>query len=345
MRAAMLREPGKVEVTRVADPRVVEPTDVVVRIAYAGICGSDLWPYRGVVPHGSGSGHEFVGVVSAVGSAVRRLRVGELVIAPFVFSDGVCELCQRGLQPLCEHAGLWGKDWDGAQAEAIRVPFADATLVPLPFDADELDDDLARRIVPLCDVFATGTHGAVLAGVGEGDMVAVIGDGAVGISAAMASLRRGAREVVLLGEQPGRLAVAAQAGVTTLTVRRDTSPIPALRDVLGGRLPDRVVECVGMQAAFDTALDAVRPGGSVGFVGVPHGVEPVPPMRVFARQIRIAGGVAPARHYLPGFLAEVRAGDLDPTPLVDSVLPLDKVADGYAAMDSGAALKVVLRMA
>ncbi|WP_433368011.1 zinc-binding dehydrogenase [Streptosporangium sp. CA-115845] len=342
MRAVWFAEPGRIETREVPDPQVVDPTDVVVDILFTGICGSDLWTYRGLVPHGEGGiGHEFIGRVRQVGRDVGTLRPGDTVIAPFLFSDGECEECRRGLQPLCASSGIWGKDWDGAQAQAIRVPHADATLVALPWE--DIDTDLARRLIPLCDVFATGTHGAALAGVGSGDTVVVVGDGAVGISAAMAAARAGAARVLLLGDRPDRLKVAEGAGAETLRVSRDESPVEAVRDLLGGRLPDRVIECVGMQGAFDAALDVVRPAGTVGFVGVPHGVGPIPPARIFGRQIRVAGGVAPARHYLPGLIDDVVNGRLDPSPLVDRVYGLDEAAAGYAAMDDGSILKAVLR--
>ncbi|MEV7010041.1 alcohol dehydrogenase catalytic domain-containing protein [Streptosporangium sp. NPDC051022] len=345
MRAAWFTEPGRIGVKDLPEPEVVDPGDVVVDILYAGICGSDLWTFRGLVPHGEGGiGHEFIGRVREVGQDVATLSPGDVVIAPFLFSEGGCEECRRGLQPLCAHAGIWGKDWAGAQAEAIRVPYADATLVRLPWPEAEIDDDLARRLIPLCDVFATGTHGVVLAGVESGDTVAVIGDGAVGISAAMAAARAGAARVLLLGERDERLKVAEGAGARTLRVSRDESPVEAVREMLDGRLPDRVVECVGMQAAFDTALDVVRPAGSVGFVGVPHGVGQIAPMRLFGRQVRLAGGVAPARHYLPGLIDDVVGGRLDPSPLIDRVYRIDDLAEGYDEMDRGTALKAILRM-
>ncbi|MGW4379185.1 alcohol dehydrogenase catalytic domain-containing protein [Kitasatospora sp. NPDC004531] len=343
MLATRFNKPFDITVEQVPDPQVVDPTDVTVEILYSAICGSDLWTFRGIVPHAPGGiGHEFLGRVLDVGADVTTVRPGDTVIAPFVFSEGDCEQCRSGLQPLCEHSGIWGKDWAGAQAQAIRVPYADATLVLLPWTVDELDTELARRLMPLCDVYATGTHGAVLAGVGAGDTVAVIGDGAVGISAAAAARRMGAGRVVLLGEQPARLTIAEGFDVETLCVSRDESPVDRVCELLGGRLPDRVVECVGMQSAFDTALDVVAPGGAIGYVGVPHGVEPIRPMRLFGRQIHLCGGVAPARHYLPGLIEEVRTGSLDPSPLMDWTLALADAAQGYAAMDSGAALKVLL---
>ncbi|TDB85006.1 IMP dehydrogenase [Actinomadura sp. KC216] len=343
MLATRFNGPFDITVEQVPDPRPVDPTDATVEILYSAICGSDLWTYRGIVPHAPGGiGHEFMGRVLDVGAGVTSVRPGDTVIAPFAFSEGHCDQCRRGLQPLCEDSGIWGKDWAGAQAQAIRVPFADATLVPLPWSAGELDTELARLLMPLCDVYATGTHGAVLAGVGAGDTVVVIGDGAVGISAAHAARRMGAGRVVLLGEQPARLTVAKGFDVETLRVSRDESPVARVRELFGGRLPDRVVECVGAQAAFDTALEVVAPGGAVGYVGVPHGVEPIPPMRLFARQVTLCGGVAPARRYLPGLIDEVRSGSLDPSALIDRTLALADAPKGYAAMDTGTALKVLL---
>lgn len=344
MLTAWLTNPFETGTRDIPAPEVAGPGDAVVRIRYAGICGSDLWSYRGLVGHRQGqTGHEFLGEVTEVGPEVATLQPGDAVIAPFLFAEGSCEQCRRGLPTLCEQSGIWGRDGMGAQAEAIRVPYADAVLVPLPWAAGDLDDDLARRLLPLCDVFATGTHGAMMAGVGGGDTVAVIGDGAVGISAAVAARRLGAGRVVLLGDQPARLAVAEGFGVETLQVSRDVSPKEDLRALLGGRLPGRVVECVGMQGAFDTALDVVEPAGAVGFVGVPHGVDPIPPMRIFGRQIQVCGGPAPARTYLPGLLAAVLAGELDLSPLIDRVIDLRDVAEGYEAMHTGEALKVLLR--
>jgi hypothetical protein len=283
-------------------------------------------------------------VVSAVGVTVTGLAVGDAVVAPFMYSDGTCAECRGGLPSQCAHGGLWGRDGAGAQAERIRVPCADATLVRLPWAAGELDDALARRLLPLADVFATGHHGAVLAGVADGDVVAVVGDGAVGISAAVAAGRLGARRVLLLGEQAERLRIAEGYGVETVRVTRDAPGAEQFAAAHPDLRVDRVVEAVGMQAAFDTALDIVRIGGSVGFVGVPHAVDPVPPMRIFGKALHVAGGTAPARAYLEQFVAETAAGRLDMSPLIDLVLPFDEIAAGYHAMHTGAALKVALRI-
>ncbi|QTX04384.1 alcohol dehydrogenase catalytic domain-containing protein [Agromyces archimandritae] len=346
MRSSWASGPYEIAIAEVEEPTILDPHDVVVDIAYAAICGSDLWPYRGLVPkHAAGStGHEFLGVVSEVGAEVVGFRIGDAVIAPFMHADGRCPECRGGLPSQCAQGGLWGRDGAGAQAERIRVPHADATLVALPWTFGELDDELARRLLPLADVFATGYHGAILAGVSPGDTVAVVGDGAVGISAAVGARKLGAARVLLLGEQEDRLRIAEGYGVETVQVTRD-EPGP---EQFVARHPelrvDRVVEAVGMQAAFDTALGIVRIGGSVGFVGVPHAVDPVPPMQLFGKALHLAGGTAPARVYLDRFVAETAAGQLDMSPLIDLVLPFDEIAAGYEAMHTGAALKVGLRV-
>ena len=345
MRTAWFNGPSDITVVDVADPVLLDPRDVIVDITFAAICGSDLWAYRGVIPKPPGStGHEFIGRVREIGSAVTGFAPGDSVIAPFVYSEGSCFECRHGLQPFCADAGLWGKDGPGAQADSIRVPYADATLVHLPWGDDEIDAELARKLLPLSDVYATGTHGATLAGIAPGDTVAVIGDGAVGISAASAARRMGAGRVILLGEQDARLEVAAGFGVETLRVRRDELGVELFLQVNGGILADRVVECVGMQSAFDTAVELVRPGGSMGFVGVPHGVETLAPMRIFNKGMRIAGGTAPARKYLPGLVAAVYEGTLDPSPLIDATFALADVARGFEAMHTGAALKVMIEI-
>ncbi len=343
MRSSWLNGPSDITVVELDDPHILEPGDVIVDISYATICGSDLWAYRGLIPRPPGStGHEFIGVIRSVGAEVTSLVPGDSVIAPFMYSDGTCYECRHGMHSLCAQGGLWGKGGSGAHAEQIRVPHAEATLVLLPWPAAEIDENLARKLLPLTDVYATGTHGVFLAGVSAGDTVVVIGDGAVGISAASAATRENAGRVVLIGEQDARLAIARSFGVETLQVSRDESAVERFLDVNNGVLADRVVECVGMQAAFDSALELVRPGGSLGFVGVPHGVEPVSPMRIFNKGMHVAGGTAPARKYLPQLVAAVAEGTLDPSPLIDRVVPLSEVAHGFAAMHTGDALKVLL---
>ncbi|MEV5411177.1 alcohol dehydrogenase catalytic domain-containing protein [Thermopolyspora sp. NPDC052614] len=346
MLTAWFAGPGEIDVREVDDPVILDPRDAIVDITYAGICGSDLWGYRGLLPRPAGSiGHEFIGQVRSVGEDVRSVSPGDSVIAPFTYSDGTCSECRRGLHPHCANGGRWAKEVPGAQAERIRVPYAEATLVKLPWDTPSIDSALARRLLPLTDVFATGTHGASLANVGDGDVVAVVGDGAVGISAAIASARRGAARVILFGEQESRLAVAARAGIETVHITRGDNVAERLRALNDGVLADCVVECVGLQAAFDSALSLVRPGGSMGFVGVPNGVDRLQPMRIFDNQTRLAGGVAPARRYLRQFVDDTAAGRLDVSSLVDSVVPLAEIAAGYEAMSGGTSLKVMVDIA
>lgn len=344
MRSSWATGERQIEIRNVSDPELVDPTDVIVDVHYAAICGSDLWPYRGLLNRrtAGSTGHEFLGVVSEIGSEVGGLAIGDAVIAPFMYSDGSCAACMHGLPSQCEHGGLWGRDGAGSQAERMRVPFAETTLVRLPWDIAEIDVDLARKLLPLADVFATGYHGAHLAGVSPGDTVLVVGDGAVGISAAVGARMQGAGRVIVLGENTDRLVVARGFGMETLRVTRDRSGAEQLAEALPGVVIDRAVEAVGVQSAFDTALDAVRVGGSVGFVGVPHAVEPIAPMRLFGKAIQIAGGTAPARVYLDRFVADTASGSLDMSPLIDRVHSFDEIADGYRAMDSGEALKVML---
>ncbi|MBS1698899.1 MAG: alcohol dehydrogenase catalytic domain-containing protein [Actinobacteria bacterium] len=344
MRSSWADGTRSIGIAEVGDPEIEQSTDVIVDVHFAAVCGSDLWPYRGLLPgHRAGStGHEFLGVVSEVGGAVTGLAPGDAVIAPFMYSDGACSACRHDLPSQCEHGGLWGRDGAGAQAERIRVPYADTTLVKLPWAIDEITPERARALLPLADVFATGYHGAVLAGVGPGDVVAVVGDGAVGISAAVGALMQGAARVIVLGENPERLAVAARFGAETLRVSREESGAERLRAAFDDLEVDRVVEAVGMQGAFDTALDVVRVGGSVGFVGVPHAVEPIAPMRLFGKALQLAGGTAPARRYLDEFVAATIAGDLDMSALIDHTYAFDDIAEAYRAMDAGETLKAML---
>lgn len=344
MRAAWLSSPGKIGVKELPKPVIKDSLEAIVNVKYAGICGSDLWPYRGIVgkPGGSSTGHEFIGVVEEIGAEVTGFKPGALVIAPFMFSDGTCEMCLKGLQPLCSKGGLWGRDWAGAQAEQIRVPFADATLVALPWQADELDSALARRLLPAADVFATGTHGAVLAEIKAGELVAVIGDGAVGISAAIASKQRGAAKVIVLGENYERLKIAESFGVETLCVSRDESPFESLKEMTSGILPHKVIECVGLEGSFNTALEIVTAGGRISFVGVPHGVPDLSLHRIFSKQVILVGGVAPARSYLPQIIAQISVGDLDLGSLIDAEFALTDVADAFLAMHEGRVLKAML---
>ena len=342
MRAAVLYAPKDIRIDDVPDPVISEPTDAVVRITHACICGSDLWAYRGLVDVPPGTtrrtGHEWLGVVEAVGSAVETVREGDVVIAPFAYSDGTCEYCRRGLHTSCPNGGGWGGDDDGGQGEAARVPYADGTLVGLPGEV-ATDPALLKAALPLTDVMATGYHAALAAGVAQGSTVAVVGDGAVGLCGVLAAHRLGAERIIAVGHHEDRLALAQRFGATDVVNSDD--PVAEVRDLTdGGALS--VLECVGMQAAVEQAIEMTRDGGTVGYVGVPAGVEGISLRSMFGRNVGLRGGVAPARAYLPELLADVAAGTLDPSPVLDMTVDLDGVPAGYEAMANRTAIKVMI---
>ena len=343
MRATVFRGPFDVRIEQVRDAALQEPTDAVVRITHAAICGSDLWPYRGLEPFQPGGrlGHEWMGMVEEVGSMVSTIKRGDRVIAPFAFSDGTCEFCHKGLYTNCLHGGVWGQAHDGGQAEAIRAPFADSTLVVVP-PSVEGDEALLKAILPLTDVMGTGHYTAVLAGVHAGGTVAIVGDGAVGLCGVLAARRLGAERIILLGHQAQRLELAHRFGATDLVTSRGEQAEREVIEVTGGGA-ESVMECVGTKASMDTAIAIARPGGSIGYVGVPHGIEQINLLRLFSGHIALRGGGAPVRAYLPELLAEVLAGRLDPSAVLDLTVDLDGVPSGYAAMDQRTALKVVVR--
>ena len=343
MRATVIHGPNDIRVEEVPDPVVRKPTDAVVRTVLACICGSDLWAYRGVAAREAGQriGHEFLGVVEAVGSDVRDFKVGDLVVAPFVWSDGVCEFCREGLQTSCPHGGFWGSTGsDGGQGEAVRVPFADGTLVQLPKDAAS-DSHLLTALLALSDVMATGHHAAVAAGVREGSTVAVVGDGAVGLCGVLAAKRLGADRIIALGRHEDRTAIARKFGATDVVAARGDEAVDAVRALTGGVGAHSVLEAVGTEESMRTAISIARDGGAVGYVGVPHGGSAgVDIGQMFGRNVSLRGGVAPARAYIPELLADVLSGKIDPAPVFDATVKLDGVPGGYRAMDERTALKV-----
>ncbi len=345
MRATVYYGPGDVRVENVPDPSIQQPTDAIVRVTHACICGSDLWFYRGLDDWKPGwrTGHEWMGIVEEVGSEVRTMKRGDRVLAPFAFSDGTCEFCHKGLQTSCVHGGFWGgQSNDGGQAEAVRAPFADGTLVVVP-DSVENDKALLTAILPLTDVMSTGHHAAVSAKTRRGGTVAVVGDGAVGLCGVLAARRLGAERIIILGRHDKRLEIARQFGATDVVKSRDKQAVDELLEMTGGGA-ESVLECVGAQSAMDTALGIVRPGGAVGYVGVPHGSgEAVDLQRMFMSNITLSGGVAPARAYIPELLADVVAGTLDPSPVLDLTVDLNGVPSGYAAMDGRKAIKVMVQ--
>jgi threonine dehydrogenase-like Zn-dependent dehydrogenase len=353
MRATLLHAAGDIRVETVPDPRIVDPTDAIVRVTHSCICGSDLWPYKSAPAneHGNRIGHEFIGVIEEIGAEVTGLRPGQWVIAPFAFSDGTCENCLHGVNTSCVNGGYWasghsgGQPVDGGQGQFVRSPQATGTLVPIPGGTDE---SLAPALLTLSDVMGTGHHAALGARVAPGSTVAVVGDGAVGLCGVLAAKRLGAERVILLGRNPARWAVAQRFGATDQVQARGAQEAgDAVRELTGGLGADSVLECVGTREAFDTAVALARPGGALGYVGVPqeldNGYAQLPLRQLFSRNISVGGGVAPARAYLPELLAEVLTGDLDPSPVFDLELPLEQAADGYRAMNDRTAIKVLLR--
>lgn len=344
MRATVFRGPGEVRVEEVPDPSIEQPTDALVRVTHACICGSDLWFYRGISEWEPGwrTGHEWVGVVEDVGREVTTIRRGDRVIAPFVYSDGTCEFCSKGLHTSCVNGGGWGGAGnDGGQGEAVRAPQADGTLVALP-ESVSGDERLMTSILPLTDVMGTGHHAAVAAKVTTGGTAVVIGDGAVGLCAVLAAHRLGAARIIALGHHDDRLEIARRFGATDVVTGRGQEAVDAVMELTQGGA-EAVLECVGNQGAMDTAVSIARPGGTIGFVGVPLGVEAVNLRRMFGENIALRGGVAPVRAYLPELLRDVLAGSLDPSPVLDRTTDLDGVPDGYAAMDNREAIKVMVR--
>ncbi|MFC5907341.1 zinc-dependent alcohol dehydrogenase family protein [Streptacidiphilus monticola] len=343
MRATVIYGPKDVRVEEVPDAAVQKPTDAVVRNVLACICGSDLWAYRGVAKREPGQriGHEFLGVVEEVGADVTSVTVGDLVVAPFVWSDGTCEFCAEGLQTSCPHGGFWGSvGSDGGQGEAVRVPYADGTLVKLPKDARS-DERLLTAMLALSDVMATGHHAALAAGARPGAPVAAVGDGAVGLCDVLAAKRLGAERIIALGRHEARTAIARRFGATDIVPQRGEEAVAAVRELTKGVGAHAVLEAVGTEESMRTAISVTRDGGSVGYVGVPHGGSAgVDIHQMFDRNVALRGGVAPARAYIPELLKDVLAGVIDPSPVFDMSVGLEGVPGGYAAMDDRTALKV-----
>lgn len=345
MRATVYHAPGDVRVENVPDPKLVDPTDAIVRVTHACICGSDLWFYRGEAKWEAGwrTGHEFMGIVEDVGREVTGLKKGDRVIAPFAFSDGACEFCRKNVQTSCVNGGYWGgSDNDGGQGEAVRAPFADATLVKVP-EAFSNDEKLLKAMLPLTDVLGTGHHAAISAGVKPGTTAAVIGDGAVGLCAVLAAKRLGAERIIIFGHHEDRLEVARGFGATDVVRERGKEAIERALEMTSGGA-EAVLECVGTSGAVELACAIARPGGAIGYVGVPYGTkEGLNVRRLFSHNIALRGGVAPVRAYIPELLADLLAGKLDPSPVLDLTVDLDGVPQGYAAMDGRTAIKVMVK--
>jgi threonine dehydrogenase-like Zn-dependent dehydrogenase len=342
MRATVMHGAGDVRIEEVPDAGVVEPTDAVIRVTRACICGSDLWPYK-TMDGGDGGrpmGHEAIGVVEDVGGEVRTVKAGDLVVMPFAYSDGTCLFCHEGLHTECVHGGFFGNaEVGGAQAEAVRVPQADGTLFALPAEADEA---LMPSLLTLSDVLGTGHHAALVAGVAPGKKVAVVGDGAVGLCGVIAAKRLGAEQIVILGRHQERTDLAREFGATDVVAERGEEAVERVRELTDGFGAHSVLECVGLDQSTQTAIEIARPGGAVGRVGVPQDESMPAGQASFYGNITIGGGPAPARAYIEELLPDILEGRIDPGRVFDRTVGLDEVPDGYRAMDEREALKVMV---
>ncbi len=342
MRATVMFGAGDVRIETVPDARLIEPTDALVAVTRAAICGSDLWPYKTLEHSKTGRrvGHEAIGVVEAVGADVHTVKIGDVVVMPFAYSDGTCLFCKEGLHTSCVHGGFFGTGQvDGAQAEAVRVPQADGTLFVLPAGTD---DALMPSLLTLSDVMATGHHAAVTAKVAPEKTVAVVGDGAVGLCGVIAARRLGAERIIILGRHLNRIALARAFGATDVVSERDDEAVEHVRELTDGFGAHSVLECVGLEQSMLTALSIARPGGAVGRVGVPQD-DTMPASRpAFYNNVTVGGGPAPARAYIEELLPDVLAGRIEPGRVFDRTVRLDEVPDGYRAMNDREAIKVLV---
>jgi threonine dehydrogenase-like Zn-dependent dehydrogenase len=344
VKAAIYGGPGSITVGERPDPMIEVPTDALVRVVLACVCGSDLWYLRGESPHDLGPiGHEFMGVVEDLGAEVKTLHKGDLVVAPFTYSDGTCAHCRAGVTSQCVHGGGFGNHGiDGGQGEAVRVPLADGTLVRVP--GSDHSDATMRSLMALSDVMCTGNHAAVSAGVKPGDVVAVVGDGAVGLCGVIAAQRLGAGRIIVLSRNPARQRLAHAFGATDIVDKRGEEANDVVKGLTNGVGVDASLECVGTKESVSTAMAIVRPGSLVGVVGAPHGVDLPIVETVVYRNIGIRGGVAPARAYLPELMNDVLAGRINPGLVFDYETDLDDVGEAYAAMDERRAIKSLVRV-
>ncbi|GAA5166180.1 MULTISPECIES: zinc-dependent alcohol dehydrogenase family protein [Amycolatopsis] len=337
MLGVVMHAPGDVRVEEREDPKIQYPTDAVIRVAAACICGSDLWPYRGADDvHDAPMGHEYVGVVEEVGDEVRNVKPGDFVVGSFFASDNTCEICRAGYQSRCVHAEPMGAL--GTQAQRARVPLADGTLVATPGMPDA---DLVPSLLAASDVLGTGWFGAVAAEAGPGKTVAVVGDGAVGLHAVLAAKQLGAERIVIFSRHADRQRLAAEFGATDVIAERGDEGVAKLKDLTGGLGAHSVVEAVGTQESMMQAIRATRPGGHVGYVGVAHDVA-LPGGELFFSGVHLHGGPAPVRRFLPELIQLIWDRTIDPGKVFDRTLPLADAAEGYRAMDERRAIKVLL---
>ncbi len=338
MRGVIMHAPGEVEVVDRPDPKLIAPTDAIIRLSATCICGSDLWPWRGTdeVTDPTPMGHEYVGVVEQAGDEVTTIKVGDFVVGSFFASDNTCEICRAGYQSRCVHGQPMGVQ--GTQAELARVPMADGTLVAAP-EMPALE--LVPSLLAASDVLGTGWFGAVAAVAGPGKTVAVVGDGAVGLLAVLAARHLGAERVIAMSRHEPRHKLALDFGATDIVTERGDDGVAKIKDLTGGYGAHSVVEAVGTQESMMQAIRSTRPGGHVGYVGVSHGVE-LPGQELFFSGVHLHGGPAPVRRFLPELVKLICERRIDPGKVFDLQLPLDQAAEGYRAMDERRAIKVLL---
>ncbi len=340
MRAVVMHAPGDVRVDNIDKPTIVEPTDAIIRVTSACICGSDLWPYRGYeeVNGPTPMGHEYVGVVEEVGADVRDIAIGDLVVGSFVASDNTCEICQAGFQSRCIHQVMMGSI--GTQSDYARIPLADGTLVKVP---GEPTPEQMRSLLAASDVLGTGWFAAVAAAAGPGKTVAVVGDGAVGLLAVLAANRLGAERIIAMSRHADRQALARRFGATDVVEERGEAGVAKIKELTGGYGAHSTVEAVGTQESMMQAIGVTRPGGHVGFVGVSHGVQ-LDGLDLFFATVSLLGGPAPVRRFLPELIDLIMTDQIDPGVVFDLTLPIEDAAEGYRAMDERRATKVLLTM-
>ncbi|MEU4896246.1 zinc-dependent alcohol dehydrogenase family protein [Streptomyces sp. NPDC044780] len=339
MRGAVIHAPGDVRVEERENPTIVAPTDAIIRVSATCVCGSDLWDYRGIndVTQPTPMGHEYVGVVTEIGDEVKNIAVGDFVVGSFFASDNTCEICEAGYQSRCAHVEYVGAG--GAQAEYLRVPLADGTLVATP---GMPDDDLVPSLLAASDVLGTGWFGAVAAEAGPGKTVAVVGDGAVGLLAVLAAKQLGAERIIAMSRHASRQKLAREFGATDIVAERGDEGVARIKELTGGYGAHSVIEAVGTQESMMQAIRSTRAGGHVGFVGVAHGVE-LPGEELFFAEVHLHGGPAPVRRFLPELIRLIWDREIDPGKVFDLTLPLDQAAEGYQAMDERRAIKTLLK--
>ncbi|MFE9453909.1 zinc-dependent alcohol dehydrogenase family protein [Streptomyces sp. NPDC006739] len=337
MRATIIHAPGDIRVENVPEPTIKAPTDAVIRTVATCVCGSDLWTYRGINPvtQPQSIGHEYVGIVEETGSDVRNVKPGQFVIGSFIASDNTCPNCRAGYQTNCLHRDFPG----GCQAEYVRVPLADGTLVATP---EQPAQELIPDLLTLSDVMGTGWYAARAAEVGPGSTAVVVGDGAVGLCGVIAAKELGAERIIAMSRHESRQKLALEFGATDIVTERGDEGVARVKEMTDGVGADSVLECVGTQQSMHQALRSTRPGGNVGFVGMPHDVA-VDGQELFFSHVGLRGGPAPVRAYLPDLIDRVLGGRIHPGEVFDLTLPLDEVAEGYKAMDERRAIKALLR--